>query len=167
MGVLTQTTEKTASYTAAPNEQVLINAITPMTITMPASPAMGDLVGTYIRAGTSEVTLAANAGQELRYDGSAVASMALQGSGGTVGLSLWSYQSTGAAWALVSYTVAPASTDVVDSSSTGRVVLTGDANAGRSALSAASAAGSATGLWMGSSLPGSGQTGVLYVVTPS
>ena len=127
---LVQTAEKTGNYTAAPNESVLINATGTLTITAPSAPAGGDLLALYIRAGSAQVTFAANSGQELRFDGSAVTSLVLQGSGlGTIGLSLWKYQTGGAVWFPVSYTTIPVAADIVDSGAAGRLVLQADTEA--------------------------------------
>jgi len=132
---LNPTADKTTNYTAAANDYVIVNATGTVVVTAPAAPGDGDPVAVYIRAGSSNVSFTANSGQELFYNGSAVTTFALQASGAaTVGLSLWKYETTGAYWYLVNYTVLPSSNDIVDSGVAGRLVIQAEDEAELAAL---------------------------------
>lgn len=122
--ILNPTADKTTNYTASSNDYVIVNATGTVVVTAPPSPSDGDPLAIYIRAGTSDVSFTANSGQELLRDGSATTTFPLQASGvATVGLSLWQYEATGAYWYLVHYSAMPASTDIVDSGTTGRLLI--------------------------------------------
>lgn len=138
---ITPTSTKTASYTAAAGEYVIVNAVANLTITLPTSPANGSLVAVYIYDGTASVTLACptgTGGSELLYDNSGMLSMPLQDANNQVGLSLWRYNSTGAFWHMIAFNAGVYAADIVNASGIGAAMITAaDAGAVRTLLNVA------------------------------
>lgn len=99
---LTPTATKTANYTAAASDYVIVNATSVLTVTLPTTPADLTTVAVEIIGGTSAVTLAVPASAEFYSDGSAIATVPLQSAAASVPVSVWMYRATGNYWIPIS-----------------------------------------------------------------
>lgn len=143
---VTPTSTKTAAYTAVAGDYVIVNATSNFNITMPSAPTNNTKVGVYILGGTGTVNLVAGGSDEFLYNGSTITSIPLSDTTAMMGTSLWQYTASGGYWVLLGAVVAPDSTDIVDSTTVGRAVLTAaDAAAARATLGVGTGAGDVVG----------------------
>ena len=143
---MTPTATKTAAYTAAAGELVMVNATSAFNVTLPTTPANGSMVGVAIIGGTSNVSLVAGGSAELSYDGSTVTTIPLVSSTTLVAHSIWRYSSTGDYWFLIAQTSAPSLVDLLGASEFGKELVeqTSAANA-RTLLEVGSGTGDVVG----------------------